>query len=133
MSSKQTRFLPRLNTDDDAGELSPEPSSSGHLRDGAGRFLPGTAPGPGRPRGKSRATLLAETFLSVLDKLGGAEFVERYARENPGEFLRLVGKMLPNAVELSGMVDVDNRISVSEFLAELRKGRADGRDGHPRD
>lgn len=108
-------------------------NGGGYLRDGGGRFAPGTRAGPGRPRGKSRATLLAETFLTVLDSLGGAEFVERFARENPGEFLRLVGKMLPNAVELTGMVDVDNRITVTEFLTELRKGRADGHDDNARD
>jgi hypothetical protein len=62
-------------------------------------------PGPGRPKGmpnKSTA-LLKDAILKAADDAGGADGMVGYlttqAKENPGPFLALLGKVLPMQVE----------------------------------
>ncbi|TWT40942.1 hypothetical protein RAS1_36300 [Phycisphaerae bacterium RAS1] len=82
--------------------MSDTTSDGRELRRGTGgRFTPGTAGGPGRPAGESRATRLADAFLSALDHAGGEQYIRDFARDQPGDFLRIVARMLPAAVDLS--------------------------------
>lgn len=54
-------------------------------------------PGPGRPKGsKNVATkTLKDLILGSLDRLGGIEYLVWLARENPGAYANLIGKVLP--------------------------------------
>lgn len=53
--------------------------------------------GPGRPKGipNKATTALKDMILSALDKSGGVDYLVQQAKENPGPFLTLVGKVLP--------------------------------------
>lgn len=65
-------------------------------------------PGPGRPKGmpnKSTA-LLKDAILQAADEAGGkaglVAYLKKQARENPGPFMALLGKVLPLQVGVSG-------------------------------
>jgi hypothetical protein len=61
-------------------------------------------PGPGRPKGATNKTtaLLKDAILQAAEKAGDKEGLVGYltvqARENPGPFLSLLGKVLPMQV-----------------------------------
>ncbi len=58
-------------------------------------------PGPGRPRGsKNKAPAeLRNMILKALDESGGVDYLVQQAKENPGPFLSLIGKVLPKEVD----------------------------------
>jgi len=67
--------------------------------------LPG--PGPGRPKGSPNKTtaLLKDAILQAATDAGDgdmAAYLEKQARENPGPFLSLLGKVLPMQVTGAG-------------------------------
>lgn len=41
-------------------------------------------------------------ILAALDKAGGAEYLYRQSRDNPGPFMALVAKILPKEMEVTG-------------------------------
>lgn len=63
-------------------------------------------PGPGRPKGVPNKTtaLLKDAILLAAQRAGGgdedgiANYLEVQARENPGPFMSLLGKVLPMTV-----------------------------------
>lgn len=60
-------------------------------------------PGPGRPKGipNRTTTLLKDAILQAATKAGGDDLVaylEKQAKENPGPFMALLGKVLPMQV-----------------------------------
>lgn len=63
-------------------------------------------PGPGRPKGVPNKTtaLLKDAILLAAQRAGGdgedgiANYLEVQARENPGPFMALLGKVLPMTV-----------------------------------
>ena len=57
-------------------------------------------PGPGRPKGsKNKASqALKDMILAALDEAGGVEYLVTQAKENPGPFLALIGKVLPTTL-----------------------------------
>lgn len=68
--------------------------------------LPG--PGPGRPKGVPNKTtaLLKDAILKAAEAAGGAEgmvgYLQMQAKENPGPFMSLLGKVLPMQVTGEG-------------------------------
>lgn len=71
----------------------------------AGAFKKGEKrPGQGRPKGSTnKATKeLKEMILEALDNAGGAEYLEKQAREKPVAFLALIGRVLPMTVQGAG-------------------------------
>jgi hypothetical protein len=65
-------------------------------RDGKGRFLSGTKPGPGRKLGSRNA--IATDFLKAIQadfEEHGLEAVERCRRENAPIYLKIVADLLP--------------------------------------
>lgn len=54
-------------------------------------------PGPGRPKGsQNKVTVTARTMiLEALDKAGGVDYLVARAKDCPGPFLALVGRVLP--------------------------------------
>lgn len=54
-------------------------------------------PGPGRKKGVPNkvTTQLKEMILGALDQAGGEQYLLIQARENPGPFMTLLGKILP--------------------------------------
>ncbi|KRR12205.1 hypothetical protein CQ12_31655 [Bradyrhizobium jicamae] len=78
-------------------------------------------PGPGRPKGvPNRATaLLKDAILKAAETAGGGEpdglvnYLMVQARENPGPFMSLLGKVLPTQV--SGE-DKDIRVTIRQIV-----------------
>lgn len=56
--------------------------------------------GKGRPKGTPNKVnaALKDMILGALDEAGGVQYLVSQARENPGPFLSLVGKVLPMTV-----------------------------------
>ena len=67
-------------------------------RTDAGRFAPGNRASPGRPRGSPNrsTTELKSAILQALDQAGGAEYLERLARDQPDTFVKLLLRLLPS-------------------------------------
>ena len=80
------------NTDLSNGE-------NGRTRTGTGRFRPGNAGGPGRPKGSpNRGTVDCRQIKSELLaswREHGAKALETIARERPVEYVKLVVSLLP--------------------------------------
>jgi hypothetical protein len=73
-------------------------------------------PGPGRPKGLPNKTtqLLKDAILKAATDAGNgdmAAYLEKQAKENPGPFLSLLGKVLP--MQLTGNDGKDLVINVT--------------------
>lgn len=55
-----------------------------------------------RPKGSlnTKSIALKTMILNALERVGGEEYLERQANENPTAFMTLIGKVLP--MDLSG-------------------------------
>jgi hypothetical protein len=79
-------------------------------------------PGPGRPRGvpNKTTTLLKDAVLMAAETAGGGKpdglvnFLVMQARQNPGPFMTLLGKVLPTQV--SGEDDKDVHITIRQIV-----------------
>ena len=95
-------------SDDDVttiDEVNPEikpldKASAPVLRDPVtGKFLPGTARGPGRPHGaKSQFNKQVIDSLQALWEKDGAEMLEMLARDKPEVIMGMVSRMIPQAL-----------------------------------
>lgn len=63
------------------------------------KFKPGERP-VGRTKGTPNKTTAAlkDMILKALDGVGGVDYLQAQAHDNPGPFLTLVGKVLPMTV-----------------------------------
>ena len=68
----------------------------------------------GRPKGAKNKTTTAvkEMVLTALSNVGGIEYLERQAEDNPTAFMTLVGKVIP--LQVAG--DEDNPLRVVSEL-----------------
>jgi hypothetical protein len=74
--------------------------------------VPVTVKPKGKPRGGSRKGKANKINASIkemlevsLHKVGGAEYFERQAEENPGAYMALVAKILPKNMVVEGNPD----------------------------
>lgn len=70
----------------------------------SGQFQKGKKAGPGRPKGalnKVNAEL-KDMILGALSDAGGQKYLAEQARNNPGPFLALIGKVLPHQITGEG-------------------------------
>lgn len=82
-------------------------------------------PGPGRPKGVPNKTtaLLKDAILLAAQRAGGgdedgiANYLEVQARENPGPFMSLLGKVLPMTV--AG--DAENPVFIAKIERVITK------------
>jgi hypothetical protein len=95
--------LPEPNSSDECGSSDihdvndvNKPSDKPVLRDANGKFLPGTARGPGRPHGaKSQFNKQVIDSLQALWEKDGAEMLEVLARDKPEVIMGMVSRMIP--------------------------------------
>ncbi|MDP2876240.1 MAG: hypothetical protein Q8O00_08655 [Holophaga sp.] len=68
--------------------------------------------GPGRPKGcQNKTTVEVRTALEqCFKKLGGVEFLRKWAEVNPGEFLKLWSKLLPRDLRIDGRLSLEDLI-----------------------
>jgi len=61
----------------------------------------GNKPGPGRPKGMPNKTTVdvRNMLIASLDAVGGQEYLQRQAIENPKAYLSLVAKVIPSEVK----------------------------------
>lgn len=65
--------------------------------------------GGGRPKGsKDKAERIRSQFFGALNNLGGQEFIERAARDEPIAFLRICSNLLPKEID----ADITGSITV---------------------
>ncbi len=82
------------------------PKSNCEVRRGAGgRFAAGHCGGPGRPKGAENtstidARQLRRRILDCWNRIDGDKLLDEYARDNFGEFLRIVVRLLPAGIEV---------------------------------
>ena len=96
------------------GELMPEEKPSviadppKVLRDEHGRFLPGTARGPGRPHGsKGKLNKTVVETLSAVWERRGDEVLERLADENPAALAAIVSRLVPQDLVKEAITGAD--------------------------
>ena len=76
-----------------------KPSDKPVLRDANGKFLPGTARGPGRPHGaKSQFNKQVIDSLQALWEKDGAAMLDQLAAEKPEVIMGMVSRMIPQAL-----------------------------------
>lgn len=87
-----------------------------------GRAANLTNAGKGRPKGsKNKNTkALKDMILASLDKVGGVDYLQKQANENPTAYLSLVGKVLPMTVAGTG----DQGQHVTEVIVKIFDGNA---------
>lgn len=82
---------------------------------------------PGRPKGSPNKTtaLLKDAILQAADKAGGKAgligYLETQAKENPGPFLSLLGKVLP--LQINGGEDESGQPKAIEIRYVSPTGR----------
>jgi hypothetical protein len=81
------------------------------------------APGPGRPKGLPNKTtaLLKDAILKAATDAGNgdmAAYLAQQARDNPGPFLSLLGKVLP--MQVTGLDDGPIQITRIELTTPQR-------------
>lgn len=81
--------------------------------------------GMGRPMGsKNKSTTAVKTLLlAVNDKLGGEAAMLQWAQENPTEFYKLLGRLIPQEVDHSGTIEHE----IKQIERTIR--RPEDRDG----
>lgn len=57
----------------------------------------------GRPKGSSNSKSIAlkTMVLNALDRVGGEEYLQKQAMENPTAFMTLIGKLIPIDVDVT--------------------------------
>jgi hypothetical protein len=74
-------------------------------------------PGPGRPKGSQNKTTVAvkQALAEAFEGIGGVSALITWAREQPGEFYKLWGRMLPLEANLhhDGQVTLEQLITKS--------------------
>ena len=92
--------------------------------DEKGRFLKGTKPGPGRPKGSTRYEL-GQDFVRDLHEAWiakGKGAIDTVVKERPHEFLKVVAGLLPKDINVK--VDSLSEIDDTELAASLAALRA---------
>ena len=78
-------------------------------RKNTGQFGKGN---PGKPKGAVNKTTkaLKDMILGALDKAGGEDYLLEQAHNNPGAFLTLIGKVLPQDIKASVTTTLTQRV-----------------------
>lgn len=92
------------------------------VKDDKGRFIRGTKPGPGRPKGsrpKLAEDFIADLHAAWLDK--GISVIEAVIAEKPADFLKVVAGVIPKEVKIdrSAVEDIPDA-ELSDYLAIAR-------------
>ena len=98
--------------------------SDREIKDEKGRFLKGTKPGPGRPKGSTRYEL-GQDFVRDLHEAwiaNGKGAIDTVVKERPHEFLKVVAGLLPKDINVK--VDSLSEIDDTELAASLAALRA---------
>ncbi len=86
--------------------------------DSNGKFVPGHPGGPGRPKGvPNKTTGLAKAVIAeAADRLGGADRLVEWARENPSNERVFWGTIYPKLLPLQVNAEIEGNIAVRGAL-----------------
>jgi hypothetical protein len=94
-----------------------------------GKFLPGTARGPGRPHGaKSQFNKQVVDSLQALWERDGDELLEQLARDKPEVIMAMVSRMIPQqlaAEAITGEKDADSNKNTDVRITLINQVRDD--------
>jgi hypothetical protein len=73
---------------------------AGGARNGAGRpkGLPKTGGGSRLGKPNKNTGAIKDMILEALSQSGGVEYLKKQAKENPGPFMQLLGKIMPTQI-----------------------------------
>ena len=83
-----------------------------------GKFVEGHPGGPGRPKGvPNKTTRLAKAVIAeAADRLGGADRLVEWARENPGNERVFWGTIYPKLLPLQVNAEIEANVAVRGAL-----------------
>lgn len=83
-----------------------------------GKFAPGNPGGPGRPKGvPNKTTRLAKAVIAeAADRLGGADRLVEWAKENTGNERVFWGTIYPKLLPLQVNAEIEGNIAVRGAL-----------------
>lgn len=94
-------------------------------KDECGRFMPGVLqPGAGRPKGRlNKFTNLKNAFIEVFEDLQETEEANltSFATRNPKDFYKIISKLFPTTVEVSGPDGAPVSIDMRKLLKDKIK------------
>lgn len=87
----------------------------------------GQKTGGGSRKGKpNKGTAeLRDMILMALDKAGGVKYLQNRAMDTPASFLTLIGKVLPQNVNMSGTLNLRELVDQARERVANRHGRPD--------
>ena len=92
----------------------------GVRRDGAGRFVPGSPGGPGRPSGsQNKRSRIDQRLLKVLDDLGGDQYLLGWARAHPTDFIKLLVRTAPTRLRRTAPEPQEPTLDLATVVREL--------------
>jgi hypothetical protein len=65
---------------------------------------------------------LRDMILTALDKAGGVKYLQDRAMDTPASFLTLIGKVLPQNVNMSGQIDLPSLVSEARERLARKQG-----------
>lgn len=68
---------------------------------------------------------LRDMILIALDRAGGVKYLEERAKDTPASFLTLIGKVLPQNVNMSGTLNLRELVDKARERVANRHGRTD--------
>lgn len=89
--------------------------------------------GAGRPKGarNKNTQQLRDMILGALSKAGGQDYLVRQAKENPGPFMTLIGKVLPTTIagDPENPIKMESKIDLNLPPEEAYKRYIQGVEG----
>jgi hypothetical protein len=65
---------------------------------------------------------LRDMILTALDDAGGVKYLKDRAMDTPASFLTLIGKVLPQNVNMSGQIDLPSLVSEARERLARKQG-----------
>ena len=92
-------------------------------RTSRGTFASGNTFGPGRPPGcRNKINLdVRECFLRAFDRVGGEDYLVKFAHRSPKEFVRALSKLLPQVSEIIVQTEAERSQWLLESLGPDRE------------
>jgi hypothetical protein len=88
--------------------------------------------GSGRQAGTPNKTtsIVKDALEQTFNKLGGQEYMERWARQFPNEFFKILAKLLPKDVQITGEGGEPIQLIIVTGVPKKEEVKPDAPEGH---